>query len=104
MNQSGILSHLQPVDMITRGIGGFSFVHVPGEAPYVRLELTDDYDAAACLHAETWFHEKVLPAMASNLAAVYPDYAVAGKYCMGRLEELPHIHLSRALAGPWGRR
>jgi hypothetical protein len=74
---------VEVVDLIARGIRGFSFTHVPHAPLYTRLSLTNDDDPAGCLRAEVWFQENVL----SDLTRVVSQLGeVSGKYCMGALE------------------
>ena len=77
---------VEVVDLIARGIRGFSFTHVPHAPLYTRLSLTNDDDPAGCLRAEVWFQENVLPELQRTISEAYPGREVAGKYCMGALE------------------
>ena len=86
MSHARILARLRDqvevVDLIVRGIEGFSFLHAPQQPLYTRLHLTSDYDPDACRSAEAWFRASVLPGFAHAVAEAFATQKVCGIYCM----------------------
>jgi len=86
MDRPRILAHLrgkiEAVDLIARGIWGFSFLHTPHMPLYTRLHLPCDYDPDACRSAEAWFQESALPAFEHAMVEACQAYEVRGTYRM----------------------